>query len=231
MFLGVFFLANLKLSKDPVKKFLKKETTFKELTQEVRTNYTSDDFSKKTSFIDLNGLSARVIGNRECNDVILLKNNMLSQVIEKTDMEKQANAIIGLADYTKQLGIPFLYVQAPYEEDMEGTLYPTGRESYGNENADELLQLLGEGQVDIYDLRPMLSKTAEQVEQYFFRTDHHWKFCMIRPRKSFCIPACLIWSMRESTGSLSGYLQRRKEQLVCACDCMPECRGPLRETV
>lgn len=176
LFLGVFFLANLKLSKNPVKKFLTKETTFKELTEEVRTNYTSDDFSKKTSFININGLFARVIGNRECNDIILLKNNMLSQVIEKTDMEKQANAIIGLADYTKQMGIPFLYVQAPYKEDMEGTLYPIGRESYGNENADELLQLLGEGQVDTYDLRPMLSETAEQVEQYFFRTDHHWKF-------------------------------------------------------
>ncbi len=176
LFLGVFSLVNLKLSKDPAKKFLKKETTFKELAEEVRTNYTSDDFSSKTSFVNVNGLFVRTIGQRECNDIILLKNNMLSQVIEKSDMEKQADAIVELAEYTKQLGIPFLYVQAPYKEDKEDKLYPIGRKSNANENADDLLQLLSEGQVESFDLRPMLSETVDQINRYYFKTDHHWNF-------------------------------------------------------
>ena len=176
VFLGLFFVINFALVREPMLRYFNKEITFKELAEEVRTNYTSDEFSGKESFINTNGLFARVLGMREYNDVILLKNGMLSKVLKKKDMTEQADAIIALADYTKEQNIPFLYVQAPYKEDTADTLYPTGRKSYGNENADDILQLLKDGGVETFDLRPMLSETAEQVEQYFFFTDHHWNF-------------------------------------------------------
>ena len=36
------------------------------------------------------------------------------------------------------------------------------------------LQLQASGAM--WGLRPMISATPEQVEQYYFRTDHHWNF-------------------------------------------------------
>lgn len=176
LFLGVFSVANLKLGLEPAKKFLKRETKFKAMAEEVRTGYTSDDFKGKSSFINLNGLFARTIGQRVCNDVVLLKNDMLTLTMKRANMEKQANVLAELADYTKKFEIPFLYVQAPYKEDKEDSLYPTGVESYAYENAEELLQLLTEKQVDTLDLRPYLCETPELINQYYNRTDHHWNF-------------------------------------------------------
>ena len=49
-------------------------------------------------------------------------------------------------------------------------------ESYANENADELLQMLTAKGVNLLDLRPYLSGTVELIEQNYFVTDHHWNY-------------------------------------------------------
>ncbi len=176
LFLGGFFVLNLKLAKEPVKSFAEGKTSFKEFVDAVKDEYTSDEFTGKSEFINLNGLFARTVGQRECNDVVRLNNGMLCTVVKKKSMKKQAGAIAELAEDVKEQDIPFLYVQAPYKEDAEDTLFPTGVTSYANENADELLKLLSEKQVETLDLRPMLSETVEQINRYYFKTDHHWNF-------------------------------------------------------
>ncbi len=174
--MAVYFCCNLRLTKTPLKHAVKGEITFGEFTKEVGDAYTSEKFLGKTPFVTVNGLFARAIGQRVCNDVVLLENGMLSLVRERYSMTRQANAIAGLAEDLEQEGIPFLYVQAPYKEDPEDALYPVGVASYANENTDELLEKLQAEQVEILDLRPYLNADVELIEKYYFRTDHHWNF-------------------------------------------------------
>ena len=58
--------------------------------------------------------------------------------------------------------------------DLENTLRPIGVENHANEIANDVLEKLGKLNVDTLDLRPLVSKTPEMVEQNFYVTDHHW---------------------------------------------------------
>lgn len=174
IFLCGFFAINIGLAKQPVKNLLSGESTFSEFTSEIREEYTSDEFSLKNLFININGLFARITGQRVCNDVVLMDNGMLTVAEPNRDMKKQANAITFLAEYTTEEGIPFFYVQAPYKEDPESELLPEGVVSYANENKEELLAYLEEEKVDVLNLSPYLSETKELIETYYFKTDHHW---------------------------------------------------------
>lgn len=176
LFLGFFFVMNLKLVKEPVKQLAEDKISFREFVEAVKDEYTSDEFTEKSRFINLNGLFTRAVGQRESNDVVRLNNGMLCTVVKEKSMKKQANAIAELAECVKEQNIPFLYVQAPYKEDKEDTLFPTGVTSFANENADELMKLLAKKKVKTLDLRPMLSETVEQINRYYFKTDHHWNF-------------------------------------------------------
>lgn len=172
--LVLFFIINIGLAKQPVVQLAKGELSFSEFKTEIQEAYTSDEFSLKRLFININGLFARLTGQRVCNDVVLMDNGMLTEVMKKKDMSKQAKAVEELSEYLKQEKIPFLYVQAPYKEDPEDELFPEGVSSYANENADELLAYVEEMQVETLNLAPYFNATEELIETYYYRTDHHW---------------------------------------------------------
>jgi len=174
LFIVLFTCINLLLVVKPVKHFLKRETTFSEFVGEVQEAYTSDAWKGKSLFININGLFARATGQRVCNDVVLLKNGMLTEPMNKINVKPLAEAVAEFSGYLAEKEIPFLYVQAPYKEDAKNELLPAGVKSYANESTDELLGLLNVGNVNILDLRPYLSETVELLEQNYFVTDHHW---------------------------------------------------------
>lgn len=176
VFLGLFFTINIGLARQPVSQFVKGELSFSEFTTEIREAYTSDGFSMKNLFININGLFARVTGQRVCNEVVLMSNGMLTEALEKRNMKNQAAAIGELSEYLKKENIPFLYVQAPYKEDSESELLPTGVVSYANENAAELLAYMEELQIETLNLAPYISETEELIEKYYYKTDHHWNY-------------------------------------------------------
>lgn len=174
LFITVFACLNLMLVAKPVKRFLKQETTFSGFVEEVQEAYTSDAWKGKSLFININGLFARVTGQRVCNEVVLLENGMLTEPMDKLNVKPLAEAVAEFSGYLAEEEIPFLYVQAPYKEDAKDELLPVGVESYANENTEELLQLLNASKVNTLDLRPFLSETKELLEQNYFVTDHHW---------------------------------------------------------
>ncbi len=92
-----------------------------------------------------------------------------------TDQTGHAQALVDLRDFMSQrYNVPLLYIQAP--QKIQGGDLPKGMENYGNQNADQLLDLLAQNGVDTLDLRPGLLE-AEKVPgapPFFFRTDHHW---------------------------------------------------------
>lgn len=173
----VFLLIMTALSAErvsvPLKRFLKGECGFGQFTQEVKSAYTADS-DEKNELVNLNGLFCRTLGQRMDNNVIRLKNGMLTYPEYAQNVTPVAENLIEFDWFLEERGTPFLYVQAPYKLDLSGELLPMGMTHHANENADGLLALLREGGVATYDLRPMFSATPELVEESFYRTDHHW---------------------------------------------------------
>lgn len=166
-------LDNAHILEAPVMNLLNKESDFATFTQELAGAY-RDELEQREDFISWNGAYARLSGARVSNDIILLNNGMLTEVQQAVNTSYGPQQLKALNEYLEGEGIPFLYVQAPRKPDIENVLVPTGAENKSNENTDQFMAQLAEGDVPAMDLRPCLSATEEMIEQYFYVTDHHW---------------------------------------------------------
>lgn len=176
LFLVAYLVLNIHLVRQPLARFVKGQSSLSLFISEVQESYASQS-AWKEQFVNLNGMFSRLIGRRICNDTILMNNGMLCHPSPvKQYVYWVGDNLTSFAGYLAGKGVPFLYVQAPCKVDLEGTLLPEGVEHYANADADELLNYLSVNGVFTMDLRPSFSGTAEQVEQSFFRTDHHWTF-------------------------------------------------------
>ena len=166
---------NVKIVGEPLTALARHELTFEEFVNTVESGYSSDNFAGKSGFVNVNGLFARLTGRRVLNKVIRGTNGMLTGAAGNIDMTELAASIEGFAKYLQEYeDIPFLYVQLPYKEDLDGSFLPEGVTSCANQNADHLLSCLSAAGVNAMDMRPQLSQTPEMMQQYFYKTDHHW---------------------------------------------------------
>lgn len=173
--LALLSALNIKILLAPTKAFVQGENSLEDFVDDVQEGYTSDRFIPKSSFIDLNGLLAKATGRRVLNNVVRLQNGMLDRVITDVDVSALAENIAAFSDYLVQNGdTQFLYVQMPNKNSLEGIDLPEGVVSYGNTMSDNLLSALDAAGVNVFDLRPLLCQTPEMLEEYFYRTDHHW---------------------------------------------------------
>ncbi|MDO4960872.1 MAG: DHHW family protein [Eubacteriales bacterium] len=148
---------------------------FSEMTSNIQTAFTSDALLLKNSYIELNGFVSKVTERRFVNDVIKLNDGMLIRPSERfNDIDKKADKLAEFSDYLAEQDIKFLYVQAPAKMDMEKTLLPTGTENYDLENGQEMVRNAMARGVNVLDMSQYVSDSVEDVEKYFYRTDHHW---------------------------------------------------------
>ena len=172
--LSLLSAANIEIVNVPLSKLIGRKIGFEDFVDEVQKGYLSDSFAYKNDFVDLNGLFARLTGRRTLNTVVKLNNGMLSKPLNEMDLTALGNGIVELSDYLKGQDIPFLYVQLSYKEALDGQSFPVGVSSRRNTSVDGLLSRLSAAGVDTLDLRPLLSRTPEMLERYFYKTDHHW---------------------------------------------------------
>lgn len=137
----------------------------------------SANFPYKTSFVDMNGLGRRIIGEREMNQVLKLNNGYLTQVgpVMKTEcIEANTDAIISFNKYCQEHGTLFIYVQPAYKISKYDPQLPIGVTDGHNETIDQILDRLVKADVATIDLREeMYSRGIDQYDLYY-RTDHHW---------------------------------------------------------
>ncbi len=166
---------NISLISKPYDKLKAEEINFEEFVDQVGDAYTSDAFAHKEDYININGLFARLTGRNFYNDVVRMKNGMLTRTTNAViDAKANASSINIFNNYLSEEDIKFVYVQAPHKYDMSETNYPVSLGSTVNLNADNMLKELNALGIDTIDLRQMLSNTPEAVEKYFYDTDHHW---------------------------------------------------------
>ena len=172
--LALLSAVNFRIVKTPLARLVRHEIGFTEFVNEVQNGYISGGFAGKNGFVNLNGLFARLTGRRTLNEVVRLSNGMLCVPAGNMDITPLAGEIAGFSDYLRERDIPFLYVQLPYKEPLDGQVFPAGVTSYRNSNADRLLSRLSAAEVETLDLRPLVNRTPEMLERYFYKTDHHW---------------------------------------------------------
>ena len=171
----VFYaVINAKLLIEPIKTYIGGEITFDEMVVQIQDNYKSNNLVWKEKYININGLFSRLTGRQECNNVILARNGMLIETVSRRNLDVMGEKISEFSSYLDDQGIEFTFVLAPKKEDTYDEILPTGVESFANENCDKLVETLEVSNVDVLDLRPYFSDTPEQINKYFFATDHHW---------------------------------------------------------
>lgn len=172
----LFTLAEIRLAYEPTKQLISGELSFAEYTDALQQKMTSDA-AGKYAFVNLNGLYCRLTGRNICNQIMRLDNGMLTNLApERFDMLSAAEGLAELSRFCEEEGADFLFALVPAKLDKNSKILIPGETDYSNENGDSLVSALAERGVDTLDLREYLARTPEDIEKYFFRTDHHWNF-------------------------------------------------------
>ena len=128
----------------------------------------------KGAFINLNGLMARVMGQRYMNDRVKLDNGHLTYLLPQQDVTRAVIQLTKLYNAQKENRKHFLFVLVPYQVPKYENIFPVGYEDYGNQNADNLIHILNEHAIPVLDLRDEMIKDGINNTDAFFKTDHHW---------------------------------------------------------
>ncbi len=172
-----------------------------EAISEFEERYNAE-FPMRTGFINLNGIMARALQKRELNEVYKLKNGYLGVSVEQAELEWRAERVAQLNRYLSENGIEMSYVEIPSKESMPDAFLPDGIMDYSKQNAENMLGLLRGRDIDVLDLRKLISDNMT-MEEAFFRTDHHWK------------PETAFWA----AGQMMAYLNQRYGVIYDAALC------------
>lgn len=132
----------------------------------------------KGTYINLNGLMAKTLGQPTLNERTILKNGLLASISDtappEADLQEAARNLITFCREHEKTGGDFLFVMAPSKISKYEDVLPVGFTDTDNETADRLLELLEAGGVPTLDLRESLRNSGIPWNEAFFVTDHHW---------------------------------------------------------
>lgn len=131
--------------------------------------------TNKGAYINLNGLMARVMGQRYMNAIVKLNNGHLTALSPKKNVTLAATQLTKLYNKQKESGKYFLFVLAPTQIPKYENILPAGYTDYSNQNADNLINMLQINGVPVLDLREEMLNDGMNNTDAFFVTDHHWK--------------------------------------------------------
>lgn len=151
-------------------------------------NARSDDFLSlakeeslllnKGTYVNLNGLMAKILRQPIMNERILLTNGHLGYIpADAPDyggVSEAAENIIRFHDAHTATGGNFLFLMVPTQSSKYENHLPDGYQDSINGPADAFLALLQEAGVPCLDLREELQKDGISISDAYYTTDHHW---------------------------------------------------------
>jgi len=131
----------------------------------------------KGSYINLNGLMARAMGQRYMNERVKLDNGHLSYFGGDPDLsiELAVTRVTRFAQEQKARGKHFLFVMGPGQFPLHEDIMPTGFDFYFVQQSNDFMSALRENNVPVLDLREELIKDGISQSEAVFVTDHHWR--------------------------------------------------------
>lgn len=177
LLVGWFSFSNYPVLKLALTAYGTMPDSVKSLSVRLTDAMKSDELFHKDELITLNGLYGRLTDRHLYNNVIRMKNGMLNYGITelKPKAVKITEALSDLNVFVEEQGGKFLYVQFPGKYDKENLLMPDGLSMQIPKEITGLLDDIRKTGVDVLDVQPPLSTTVEDIEENYYRTDHHWK--------------------------------------------------------
>lgn len=129
------------------------------------------------SYNNLIGCAAMPMNNNS-DEVIILNNGYMTYpepAVGKEDIEVLANNVADFSKYLEDNGITFIYANAGSKVCKNNKQLPAGADENTNENADALIELLEEQNVNVLDYRPLQEERYPDWYSSYYITDHHWK--------------------------------------------------------
>lgn len=148
-------------------------------TEGIETSLT-ESFWLKEKYIDLYGLVECLLGRSYIRDVnpslVVVKDNheQLQFLTFSADYTEEVEKIDKLNKILEKSNTPLLYVQTPLKIIEGFTQLPSSVQDWSTENTDKLLQSLEDKGVDYLDLRQSIIEDGLNLEELFYKTDHHW---------------------------------------------------------
>ena len=131
----------------------------------------------RKTYVDLNGIMRRGLGQRSMNNVIKLDNgHLLSPILDNSEenLIRYADRVSALNDWLASKGKILLYVNPPYASGKYDDQLPEGAQDSGNDLQDRFLRRLSERGIRTIDLRETMREDGVDHYEMMYRTDHHW---------------------------------------------------------
>lgn len=183
---GVFFLIMLAICfvlniKKPIALLI--NFANKVVTEETVENFETDlaqNFAHKYFFVDMNGLTHKILLQRTMNDVVLLDNGHGSELFEQTDftekgIESNADSLAHFSEWLADRNITLTFMLEPYKCEKGNDHLPDGLSDYSNDLSDGFLNALEKRGVDYLDIRECIREDDKDYYSLFLKTEHHWK--------------------------------------------------------
>lgn len=136
----------------------------------------NEKFCGRLHFIDINGLAAKIMGQKLLNGTVKGTNGQLD-LVENFDYEffakneaKSVSDAIAILDFAQAKKADILYVQRPWKNsDSEKGQLPYGLQSDYGKQFDVWCDEMKNCDIPVLDLRKSIKKHL-----LFYDTDHHW---------------------------------------------------------
>lgn len=119
-------------------------------------DWTTKHFWQYPALVELGRTYENAIGWNVWNPslkVAKFSDGSLTFVYPRSPQKERIESVTKLADFTKEKGMKFLFVQAPCKVDAFGDEAVKGKMDFSNQNADELLAGLRQQDINVLDLR------------------------------------------------------------------------------
>lgn len=144
---------------------------------EYNSDY-SNNVLWRSGFININGAVTKALNVRSMYSsqyINVADNGYIVGWYSENDTVYETSQLIDFKKYLDRKGIRLLYVNNPIKYfDDRFTLEQFGKKSYGNTNADKLLDNLNSADITTIDMRQVMKNNNLDSFEMFYKTDHHW---------------------------------------------------------
>lgn len=133
------------------------------------------NFFNKYYYINLNGLTTKILGINSLNEIQKLANGHLTEFGTALDTTQYSDSVIELNEFLSDREIDFLYILAPRKNAFYDAEFAPGYSSTSSQNIDSMINALDEAGVYTIDMDAWFEENGWDMDDVYFTIDHHWK--------------------------------------------------------
>ncbi len=134
-----------------------------------------ENFYLKNTFININGLSARILGINSLNERQKLANGHLTDFETHDYVDEISENVIDLNAFLSERNIDFIYLLAPSKRAFYDVEFAPGYGKSAKYLFDEMLERVENAGIKTIDMNAYFEDNKWTMDDVYYRTDHHWR--------------------------------------------------------